>query len=202
MTHTYKKVVTAMLVAFCLTTSMQSAVLLPMAGVVFALGGATAGVSLVAGAAAVINHLASVRRRPSPNAPTTGQVAPDPILAFLDDVVVHVHALLALEAVTQAQLNVCLNLAILVSNSPRGMELLQEVIDAGSDVNHGDASGNMPLMLAIQLGRRAAIVKLLQNGALLEPANPPAAPTHNAAANQAAPPPNTQVAVATTRRNQ
>lgn len=180
-TPTYKKVVAAILAAFCLITGLQSA--------------ERRAINIDDPCAQIVSYLRSTER-------FSRQPAPGAMQAVAHDVIAKVYAALALESVTQEKLDVCLRWAILVSNSQCGMELLQKVIAAGGNVNHCDAGGYAPLPLAMHFGRRAAIKMLLQHGAFLEPASAPTAPADNVAAKQPVSVAHTQAALSLMSLNQ
>lgn len=83
---------------------------------------------------------------------------------ILDDLIEKSRALLAKRNVTQDELNACLRWSILVSRVARGLNLLDQVIAAGANVNHMDRHGNTPMVIAIQFAMHNAVKKLLAKG--------------------------------------
>lgn len=83
---------------------------------------------------------------------------------ILDDLIEKSRVLLAKQDITQDELNACLRWAILVSRSARGLNLLNQVLEAGAHVNHVDRYGNTPMVLAIQFYMHSAVKKFLEKG--------------------------------------
>ncbi len=89
--------------------------------------------------------------------------------AIIDDVITKIRVVLVDGGnTTQEQLDSCLRWAVLIAGIPEALGLLQEVIDAGADVNCHDQYDNTPLALAIHFCVPGAVEELLKKGAALE----------------------------------